>query len=262
MSVVKIKAVQQAISMMNSVSGTIKATVQAVNMAWGDEAAPLPVNEYHRRAHLIADLEIVLAKLIAEAHNEALEMNAVADEQHASAEMWKQKDIDTEEMLEAVHVEALEMNAEHDKGRALACRDAVFFGGLDYVGRRTIIEAAHAEALEMDAQRDIDNMVEEGGAIQAQIDFYALPFDSQRAALVRASYREALQINDRVSVELSRFKAAATGIMKSTFTADAKRQMVMAACSGLLVGIKQRLGIQLNPHTLSGLWGDHREQSI
>lgn len=187
MSAVKIKAVQQAISMMNSVSGTIKATVQAVNMAWGDEESPLPVNEYHRRAHLIADLEIVLSKLIDEAHN---------------------------------------------------------------------------EALEMDAQRDIDNMVEEGGAIQAQIDFYAMPFDSQRAALVRASYREALQINDRVSVELSRFKAAATGIMKSTFTADAKRQMVMAACSGLLVGIKHRLGIQLNPHALSRLWGDHREQSI
>lgn len=175
-------------------------------MAWGDEAAPLPVSEYHRRAHLIADLEIVLAKLIAEAHSEALEMDAEVDAQHAMAGMWQQNDADTVEMLESVH----------------------------------------AEALEMDAQRDIDAIVESGGDIQTQIDFYAMTLLSQRAAVIADARAEAIAANEGLDFNIRALRGVIADIRKEGLSARKASENVHVVCEGVFRYVNEVLGVCLS----------------
>ncbi|WP_407222158.1 hypothetical protein [Enterobacter roggenkampii] len=146
----KIEALKLAISRTKHGVMRINDVVRDVNAAWVEagEPYPLPVGEYKRRAWLLADLERMLAQLVDEAHDEALEMNKFRDEQMApsnygyrpSFRIMSQWEIKA--FLAAAHAEALEMNEDFD------CRaSARSF-------KAATIEACHTEALEMNAETD------------------------------------------------------------------------------------------------------------
>ncbi|ASG63922.1 hypothetical protein CEW81_18210 [Kluyvera genomosp. 3] len=98
-----------------------------------------------------------------------------------------------------------------------------------------LVEVAHAEALEMDAQRDIDNMVEEGGAIQAQIDFYAMTLLSQRAAAIKAAHVEAIAANEGLDFIITALRKVIVGIRSEGLSAREARENVHRVCEGYSV---------------------------
>ncbi len=123
MNVKKIKAVKEAIAMMNSVSGTIAQTILSVNLTSTD--APLITGKFNRRAALAAELERVLKTLEAE---QAINDPRTDDEGNDPRE-WCGNDI------EAAHAEALEYNA------------------MRHVSKMTmpaVMDAAHTKALDID----------------------------------------------------------------------------------------------------------------
>lgn len=91
MNMKKIKAVKEAIGMMNSVSGTIAQAIVHVNLT--STGAPLITGKFNRRAALAAELVNVLAALEAEQENNDTRERCGND-------------------VEAAHAEALEINAQ------------------------------------------------------------------------------------------------------------------------------------------------------
>lgn len=61
-------------------------------------------------------------------------------------------------VAEAAHGEALAMDAAFMGDR---CRDAVFFGSLDYTQRRIIVEAAHEEALTINEEMTVTSKADQ-----------------------------------------------------------------------------------------------------
>ncbi|MDT0637685.1 hypothetical protein RM437_06515 [Citrobacter werkmanii] len=118
MNMKKIKAVKEAIGMMNSVSGTIAQAIVHVNLTSTD--APLITGKFNRRAALAAELVNVLAALEAQQGNN-------------DTREWCGNDI------EAAHAEALGMNVQRD-----------FY--LSPAWRRQLVETAHREALKINTQ--------------------------------------------------------------------------------------------------------------
>ncbi|WP_193147881.1 hypothetical protein [Citrobacter freundii] len=131
MNVKKIKAVKEAIAMMNSVSGTIAQTILSVNLTSTD--APLITGKFNRRAALAAELERVLKTLEAE---QAINDPRTDDEGNDPRE-WCGNDI------EAAHAEALGMDVQRD-----------FY--LSPAWRRQLVETAHREAVKTNVQVDVE----------------------------------------------------------------------------------------------------------
>jgi hypothetical protein len=175
-SISKIKALKDAIGLTKSVSGTINSIVEMVNHAWTHcgEPYPLPVGEYKRRAWLLADLERMLAQLVDEAHDEALEEYDARNTLYvyapgdAAREVWDQMTpIEQTTSVELRHAEALEMNrlfnmraASDDRPQRLAketgfpvltclkeliAEEGNYFAALERL--RQIVSDAHSEAL-------------------------------------------------------------------------------------------------------------------
>lgn len=153
MNMKKIKAVKEAIGMMNSVSGTIAQAIVHVNLT--STGAPLITGKFNRRAALAAELVNVLAALEAEQENNDTRERCGND-------------------VEAAHAEALEINEAVEiagrviqamKGVDIDCIMAGVRGGMYRSGLNDInavavmalcveINRAHLEAFEINAQVD------------------------------------------------------------------------------------------------------------
>lgn len=170
------------------------------------------------------------------------------------------------EWIEIDHAEAL----KDDHGIEMACKVIAAMTGCDVLGIMPGIcggmyrdgisgimrvsdialsvarNRAHAEALEMDAQRDIDNMVEEGGAIQAQIDFYAMPLLSQRAAVIAGARAEAIAANEGLDFNIKALRGVITDIRKEGLSARKTSENVHVVCEGVFRYVNEVFGVCLS----------------
>lgn len=115
----------------------IEFIVAKVNQVWGEDE-PLPVGQYRRYAHLLADVVRMLAQLKAERIDMDLKLGRPVDEEGNDTREW------SGESIEAAHAEALAIEAAD-------VRSAEFWGNNDSCQRRRIVTQAHTEALIDDA---------------------------------------------------------------------------------------------------------------
>lgn len=182
---------RECASMANSVSGTIKSIVIHWNLCCQQAQMEGFTTEarYSRRAVLAAD------------------MLRMADQLDRIAEGCNPI---TGQTIDEAHAEALEMNAELNAEMARACREAAFFGGLDYSQRREVIEAAHAEALEINAAVDASLP-----AMASSQGVWKYLSEHNRKLALEAAHAEALEIDRRMSNPSSAGKMEINGIVIS-----------------------------------------------
>ncbi|EPK3183994.1 hypothetical protein L8P14_05535 [Enterobacter kobei] len=190
----KIEALKLAISRTKHGVMRINDVVRDVNAAWVEagEPYPLPMGEYKRRAWLLADLELMLAQLVDEAHAEALDMDEDFNCEHYSLEnaqeQWKEIAPEVRgEILIEKHAEALKMNAETDRRRHLSVMASIQNTLMERDDLPELVEACHAEALEEDKRYTW--LANRWSLFWAGCDFFI------RRTMIEEAHAEALRID-------------------------------------------------------------------